>query len=101
MVELQIPGTFIESQTSMEEEAAALVSWTNETPPLETRMIWDGGYLIDRPRPVAYEGGNPVIDPAAMMEERPYRVIAFGEDIWVVKSMDGTVAFYHVQDQLE
>ena len=98
MVDLQIPGTQIHSETSVDEDEVGLVSWTNETIVAETRMGWEGRYLVDRPRPVAYEGDNPIIDPSAMMDEHPYRVLAFGQEIWVVKTVDGTLTFYALSE---
>ena len=94
MVELQIPGMSIESQTSIDEDLGLLVTSTIEPGVSEVRMISDGGYLIGRPSPVEYEGDRPVIDSALMIEGRPYRILVYGKEVWAVKESDGALSFY-------
>ena len=98
MVELQIPGTPVESQTSINEDGDPLVSSTIEPGPSEVRIGMDGHYLVSRPNPVEYEGDKPVIDPTALIQGRPYRVLVYGKDVWVVKEVDGTLNFYYLPE---
>ena len=94
MVELQIPGKSIESQTSIDEDVGPLVTSTIEPGVPEVRMSSNGRYLVSRPSPVEYEGDRPVIDSVLMIEGCPYRVLVYGKEVWAVKESDGALNFY-------
>jgi hypothetical protein len=58
----------------------------------------DGHYLVGRHNPVEYEGDKPVIDPIAMIEGNPYRVLVYGKEVWAMKKVDGTLSFYYLPE---